>query len=105
MTTPIRGQLFRVDLGHGRKPWVIVSNNARNRALDSVLAARVATTRKHSALPTVVSLRPADPLVGFVVCDDIVHLYRQELDEPIGALTPTTMAGVSRGLALALGLA
>ena len=31
MITPLRGQLFRVDLGYGAKPWLVVSNNQRNR--------------------------------------------------------------------------
>jgi mRNA interferase MazF len=43
VTAPLRGQIFHVDLGHGRKPWLVVSNNARNRNLDSVLAARITT--------------------------------------------------------------
>jgi hypothetical protein len=41
VTTPQRGQVFRIDLGHASKPWLIVSNNARNRNLESVLAARI----------------------------------------------------------------
>ena len=71
--TPLRGQVFRVELGHGAKPWLVVSNNARNRNLETVLAARIPTTSKHSTAPTVVALSSADPLVGYVVVDDIVH--------------------------------
>ena len=104
MTAPLRGHVFQVDLGHGRKPWLIVSNNARNRNLESVLAARITTTRKHAALPTVVPLTAADPLAGFVLCDDIVQLYRDELARPTGALSPQTIAAVSDGLRIALGL-
>jgi len=102
---PMRGQLFRVDVGFGANPWLVVSNNSRNRNLHTVLAVRVTTTSKHADVPTVVRLTPAEPIVGFVLCDDMVQLYRDELDAPIGALTPTTMAAVSRSLALALGLA
>lgn len=104
MTAPLRGQVYSVDLGHGRKPWLIVSNNARNRNLDSVLAARITTSRKHAAMPTVIPLTQADPLVGFVLCDDIVQLYRDEIAKPAGALSPRTMAGVSDGLRVAFGL-
>ena len=64
--TPLRGQVFRVDLGHGAKPWLIVSNNARNRNLETVVAVRVTTTSKHANVPTVVPLSSADPLVGYV---------------------------------------
>jgi len=104
VTAPLRGQVFQVDLGHGRKPWLIVSNNARNRNLESVLAARITTIRKHAAFPTVVPLTAADPLKGFVLCDDIVQLYRDELATPAGALSPPTIAAVSAGLRIALGL-
>jgi mRNA interferase MazF len=105
VTAPLRGQIFQVDLGHGRKPWLVVSNNARNRNLDSVLAARI--TSKHPAIPaipTVVALTAADPLVGFVLCDDLVQLYRDELTRSLGALSPTTISAVSAGLHIALGL-
>ena len=104
MTVPQRGQVFRVDLGHGPKPWLVVSNNARNRNLDSVLAARITTTRRHVAIPTVVPLAPADPLTGSVLCDDLVQLYRNELTAPLGALSPRTITAVSAGLRVALGI-
>lgn len=96
MTVPPRGQVFQVDLGYGRKPWLIVSNNARNRHLESVFAARITTTRKIAALPAVVPLDAADPLRGFVLCDDIVQLYRDEL-ATTGAISPHTMAAGSAG--------
>ena len=99
---PLRGQVFRVDLGHGAKPWVIVSNNARNRNLETVLAARITTTGRHGSLPTVVALASADPLVGFVVVDDLIQLYRDELTVALGALTATTMSAVSAAIRIAL---
>lgn len=100
----MRGQVYRVDLGHGRKPWVVVSNNARNRHLTTVLAARITTTGKHSHVPTVVPLSGLDPLVGWVLCDDLVPLYRDELEEAalMGTLAPSTMTEVSVGLRIAL---
>jgi mRNA interferase MazF len=104
VSPPLRGLVYRVDLGHGLKPWVVVSNNVRNRNLDSVLAARVTTTRKNAQLDTVVPLAPSDPLVGFVLCDDVVPLYRDELAQPLGALGPDTMRRVNVGLRLALAL-
>ncbi len=45
--------------GIGRKLWLVVSNNQRNRALDDVLAVRLTTSRK-PPIPTVVELSPAD---------------------------------------------
>lgn len=100
--TPLRGQVFRVELGHGAKPWLVVSNNARNRNLETVLAARITTTSKHATVPTVVALSSADPLVGYVVVDDLVQLYRDELTVAVGALSATTMRAVSDALRIAL---
>lgn len=100
---PLRGQVFRVDLGHGPKPWLVVSNNARNRNLETVLAARITTTTsKHARLPTVVPLSAVDPLVGYVMVDDLVQLYRDELTTALGALSAATMSAVSAALRIAL---
>jgi len=98
----MRGQAYRVDLGHGAKPWVILSNNSRNRNLDTVLAARITTTSKNARVPTVVALTSADPLVGFVLVDDLVQLYHDELTEWVGALTSSTMQEISKALRIAL---
>jgi mRNA interferase MazF len=98
----LRSQVYRVDLGHGAKPWAILSNNSRNRNLDTVLAARITTTSKNAHVPTVVALSAADPLVGFVLVDDIVQLYHDELTESLGSLSPPTMQDISRALRIAL---
>ncbi len=29
---PLHGQVYRVDLGRGAEPWVVLSNNARKRS-------------------------------------------------------------------------
>lgn len=100
--TPLRGQAFHVDLGHGAKPWLVVSNNSRNRNLETVIAARITTTSKHAKLPTVVALSPTDPLVGYIVVDDLVQLYRDELAVAMGALSSTTIRAVSDALRIAL---
>ena len=100
--TPLRGQLFWVDLGHRAKPWLVVSNNARNRNLETVIAARVTTTSKNAALPTVVPLASADPLTGYVLVDDLVQLYHDELTKAAGAVSGPTMTAVSAALRIAL---
>lgn len=100
--TALRGQVFRVDLGHGAKPWLIVSNNARNRNLDTVVAVRVTTTGKRANVPTVVPLSSADPLVGYVVVDDLIQLYHDELSVALAALSGPTMLAVSTALRIAL---
>lgn len=102
MNRGMRSHVYRVDLGHGRKPWVVLSNNSRNRNLDTVLAARITTTTKNALLPTVVALNTADPLNGYVLVDDIVQLYHDELTEPLGSLSLPTMQEISAALRIAL---
>ena len=104
---PLRGQVYRVDIGgdYGRKPYVIVSNNVRNRKLNSVLGVRVTTTDK-SGIPTAVRLTQSDPLVGFAVADNITELYDDEIANAdlMGALCPSTITSLNYALAQALGL-
>lgn len=100
---PARGHVYRVDLGYGAKPWLVVSNNARNRVLFTVLAVRVTTIAK--PLPTWVSLTPADPLTGHVVVDDLEQLAGDELGEHLGALAPASILRVNEALKLVLGIA
>jgi len=99
---PTRGVVYRADLGNDPKPYVVVSNNSRNRALDTVLIARITTT--HRPLPTRIDLDRADPLVGQVLCDDLEQVYADELTDRLGALSPATVQRVNKGLRLALGL-
>jgi mRNA interferase MazF len=100
--TPLRGQVFSVDLGHGLKPWLIVSNNARNRNLETAIAVRITATSKHANLPTVVPLSSTDPLVGYALVDDVIQIYRDELTTPLGVLASATMRAVSQALRIAL---
>lgn len=98
---PVRGRVYMADIGSGRKPWLIVSNNVRNQVLQDCLAVRITTSAKPD-LPTIVDLGRNDPLVGRVLCDDIALLYREDLDEDRGALSPQTMMKVAAGLRAAL---
>ena len=100
--TPQRGQVYRCDLGYGLKPWLVVSNNSRNRLLDDVIAIRLTTTARQ--LPTWVELSPADPLAGYANADCIEQLSKDELGEYLGALTPASMRSVSQALMIALAL-
>jgi len=50
-----RGQISWCDLGHGEKPWLVVSNNARNTHLRSALVVRVTTSAK-PPLPSIVPI-------------------------------------------------
>ncbi|WP_425584792.1 type II toxin-antitoxin system PemK/MazF family toxin [Yinghuangia aomiensis] len=95
--------MYMADIGSGRKPWLVVSNNTRNQALGDCLAVRVTTSAK-PALPSIVVLDRQDPLVGRVLCDDIALLYREDLEEDRGALTLATMMKVAVGLRAALAI-
>jgi mRNA interferase MazF len=104
MPDPLRGQVYWYDLRpYGRKPFLVISPNERNRRLDTVIAARVTSTQRD--LPTWVRLTDADPLPGSNVnCDDIEQVYKDELLENLGACTRATMRRVNQTLALALDL-
>ncbi len=101
---PLRGQVYRADIGFGAKPWLIVSNNHRNRALSDVLAVRLTTTQRHADLPTWVRLTSADPLTGYVNTDDLQQLHRSELGELLGAVSPASLRAVNEALRLVLAL-
>jgi len=102
--TPQHGQVFRCDLGYGLKqPWLVVSNNARNRLLSDVIAVRLTSAMRD--LPTWVKLAPADPLAGYANCDCIEQLGKDELGEYLGALSPESMGSVNHALAIAIALA
>ena len=100
---PQRGQVYRCDLGYGLKPWLVVSNNARNRLLSDIVAIRLTTTARD--LPTWVKLSAADPLTGYANADCIEQLGKDELGEYLGALSPTTMRAINQALAIALAIA
>lgn len=91
------------DLGHGEKPWLVVSNNARNMRLQDVVAVRITTSVK-SELPSIVPLAKGDPLAGRVLCDDLTNLYRDEIKRDVGALSQATMLLVSAALRHALAI-
>ncbi len=104
MSAPLRGQVYHADIGFGAKPWLVVSNNHRNRALSDLLAVRITTTDRHANLPTWVQLGTADPLVGYINTDDLQQLHRDELDVLLGSLTPVTLRAVNDALRIVLAL-
>ncbi|WP_228541443.1 type II toxin-antitoxin system PemK/MazF family toxin [Nocardia sp. XZ_19_369] len=101
---PVRGQIYRADIGHGAKPWLIVSNNRRNRELSRVLAVRITSTDKFASLPTMVPLSNADPLVGHIATDDVQQLRRDELTVLLGTVSPATIMAVNTALKLVLAI-
>lgn len=105
MTTFTRGQVYwaTFDQEVGRKPWLVVSNNARNRQLHSVLVARITTTPK-PALRSIVPLPLGECVMGSIICDDLVCMYESDRPDLAGALSPSSMRAVDKALAAALGL-
>lgn len=100
----IRGTVLWCDVGQGEKPWLVVSNNQRNRRLRSALVVRITSSPKPE-LASIVVLKARDqPLVGRVLCDDITTLYEDDGARPGGALSSATMAEVDAALGAALGL-
>ncbi|GGM34632.1 endoribonuclease MazF1 [Longimycelium tulufanense] len=102
MSHPLRGEVYRADLGYGLKPWLVVSNNHRNRAFADILVVRITTTARD--LPTWVPLGRDDPLGGYVSTDNIEVAGKDELGQRLGALSPGTIVKVNEALAIALGL-
>jgi mRNA interferase MazF len=100
--TPSRGQVYQCDIGYGAKPWLVMSNNARNRYTADVLAIRVTTTARQ--LPTWVPLSAGDPLRGYANADNIETLGKDELGTYLGSLSSVTMSKINAALAVALGL-
>jgi mRNA interferase MazF len=101
----LRGRVYAARLSHldEDKYFLVVSNNRRNRNLPQVLAVRLTTTPK-PALPSIVNLDSREVFSGWVVCDDIVELWEDEIRRDLGALSRAAMDAVGRGLAAALDL-
>jgi mRNA interferase MazF len=101
---PLRGQVWFVEvLAVGQKPVVVVSNNRRNRALPTVLAVRITSAPKVQ-LPTIVELPKGEPVVGRVLCDDVLVIAKQRMKRPSGALSQEAMERIEGGLRVALSL-
>lgn len=99
---PLRGRIYRADLGFGPKPWLVVSNNARNTRMDDSIAVRIVVT--HRDLPAWVRLSAGDPMPGSVNCDDLTLIRHYEIDSEAGELSPETMMQVGKAIRHALAL-
>jgi mRNA interferase MazF len=83
--------------------FVVVSNNQRNRNLDSALGVRLTTSSK-PPISSIVAIPSSENFTGYVVCDDITEIWEDEVLAVVGGFTPATMQAVNRGLAAALGM-
>ncbi len=99
-----RGQVIQADIGLDEpKLLVVVSNNRRNAAMQSVLAARLTTTAKPH-LPSVIELGHPEVFVGRIMCDDIIEVFKDEVLALRGGLTGLAVAALNDGLRAALDL-
>lgn len=105
MTSCVRGQVYwaTFDDAIGRTPWLVVSNNVRNRRLADVLVARITTSPK-PPITSIVELPHGACIVGSVLCDDLLTMYEADAPELVGALSRATMHRVDAALAAALGV-
>jgi mRNA interferase MazF len=100
-----RGVIYSAYLEHvgDEKLYVVVSNNVRNRSLDTALAARITTSRKPQ-ISSIVPIQPGEPVHGSVLCDDIELLYPDDIRSSAGAFSPTMMRKINDGLRAAFDL-
>ena len=106
MTALVRGRVYRARPSGfaDDKFFLVVSNNIRNRKLESVLVVRFTTSAKPD-IPSIVEIPPTEVLPGGrIVCDDIYDLYEDEVKADIGALSSMTMEAINDGLKAALSL-
>ena len=105
MSLTSRGRVYWATIDGRRKPWLVVSNNARNVQLPSCLGVRITTSDKPQ-LASIVRLSVEDaPLLGSVMCDDIAVLFPDDDQfEYFSAVTPATMIRVEAGVKAALAL-
>jgi mRNA interferase MazF len=101
----LRGQVVRAKLVNVNEPklFVVVSNNRRNSALGTVLAARMTSSSK-APIASVVPLGPDESFGGVVLCDDLIEIYDDEVIGVIAAISPQGMQAIGNGLKSALGL-
>jgi len=100
----LRGQVVQVDI-HLDEPKlvVIVSNNRRNRQLDSVLAVRLTSSAKPD-IPSVVELGTSEVFHGRAVCDNVIEVFEDEVLGVRGGLTADAIDRINAGLRAALDL-
>ena len=102
---PLRGHIYFADIEEfGPHYWLVVSNNQRNAAYGDVLAVMLTTTAPKLPRPSYVALNTRDGFEGWIACDDITIVYRNELESLKGALSPETMRAIDAGLSHALGI-
>lgn len=92
-----------VDTEFGPKPYLVVSNQTRNRALDTVVGVRVTTSPNRPDIPSVVPIESRGSVVGSILCDELTLLTKEQLRSRMSnGLPPKEMQRVCVGLRSAL---
>ena len=100
-----RGAIYSVWLEYisEEKLFVVVSNNRRNKYLDSALGVRITTSLKPD-LTSIVVIDAGESVTGRVLCDDIEIVYPEDVRKREGAFSRKMMAKIDTGLRAALDL-
>lgn len=103
----LRGAVYYCNIGLPEPKYcVVVSNNERNRKLDSAIACRITSTRRPELdeLPSRVRIPRGEQLTGSILCDDIFSIYPDDVLRECGGFHPDVMDRVADGLRYALHL-
>lgn len=85
------------------KYYLVVSSNARNKALKTSLVVRITSSDKPD-ISSIVRIPFGECVNGRVLCDDVEDMWPEDAKRKLGAFSVTTMHLVNSGLAVALGL-
>jgi mRNA interferase MazF len=101
-----RGEVYAAILPHigEEKFFVIVSNNSRNRKLDSVLGLRITSKPKQDDLAIIIIPNGETHLQGRVLCDDINEIFPEDITRLITRFSPSFMQKINQGLRESLDL-
>ena len=103
----LRGCVYFCHIGQDEPKYlVIISDNARNRALGTALGCRITTTDKiaRRGIPSIVQIPDGEPVSGNVICDDIIELWPEDVMRPCSGFSAPTMNLIDDGLRAALHL-
>ncbi len=112
--TIARGELYFTDLGQGRgseqegrRPVVIIQNDAGNRNSSTVIVAAISSQiSRRSKLPTHAFLGPENGLdaPSVVLLEQLRTVDKERLLDYIGQLSQSQMAALNKALSVSVGL-
>ena len=99
-----RGEVWMIDTPFGEKPHLIVSNQQRNRALDTVVCVRITTSPNPPSIPSVIPIEDqGGSVVGRILCDELFTIGKAQLSRRLSTgMLPRQMDRVCVGLRSAL---